>query len=305
MANIYESELEAELEDELHEDEFEFEDEGEGFLGSIGGALSGLLGEGEGEGEEELEFELEDELEGESEAGEQFFGNIFRGIGGLVKRAAPFLKRIAKVAAPMVGTAIGGPFGGMLGKFASSALGEGEEEFEDEFEFEGEGEFEYEDEGESESEAVHEIVNHELTSHEALAEMMAASASQAHHEGEAEAMIGASAMTVISPADRRVLRRMLPHLVRGTAVLTRILRRRRSTRIAVRAVPSIVRRTVKTLKKHAAAGKPITRKTVAKAAATQVKKVLSSPKVCTAAIARNVKSTRAARRGRRVRAVRG
>jgi hypothetical protein len=115
-------------------------------------------------------------------------------------------------------------------------------------------------------------------------------------------------MTMISPRDRRALRRALPHLVRGTAILTRILRRRRATRPAVRAVPSIVRRTVKQLKRRAAAGKPITRKAVARAAASEVKKVLGRPKVCAAAIARNVKSTRMARRksiGRRARAVRG
>jgi hypothetical protein len=154
----------------------------------------------------------------------------------------------------------------------------------------------------------HEIVSHELTQHEALAEMMAEAAAHEQHEGEAEAMAGAAVITVISPADRRALRRILPHLVRGVAILTRILRRRRITRPAVRAIPTIVRRTVNTLKRQAAAGKPITRRTAARAAATQVRKVLGSPTVCTAAIARNLKSSRAMR-GRRMaragRAVRG
>ena len=275
MSNMYESEWEAEeeaqggiateLEEEFHEGEEEAGHEGEGWLGAIGNIASSLLGEGEGEFEDESFFESEDE-------GEQFFGKI----GKFFKKAAPFLKKVAKVAAPIVGTAIGGPFGGMLGKVASSALGEGELELEGEFE----GEFE----GEGESEMAHEIANHELSQHEAMAEMMAESACKEAHEGEAEAMAGAAAVTVISPADRRALRRILPHLVRGTAILTRILRKRRITRPAVRAVPTIVRRTIKDLKKQAARGVPINRKTAAKAAAKQVKKVLSSPKACSAAI---------------------
>lgn len=324
----YSSELEAEMEQELHElhegaleGEGEAGLEGEGIFGTIGNVLGGLLGEGEGEfeGEGELhelhelhELEGEGELEGEFEAGEQFFGKAFRSIGRFVKKNSGLLKRIAKIAAPMVGTAIGGPFGAVLGKVASSALGEGELEQELEMhelgEFEGEGEFEFEGEGETHEaaqEAAYEIVNHEVTQHEALAEMMAEAAAQEQHEGEAEAMAGAATMTVISPADRRALRAILPHLIRGTAILTRVLRRRRATRPAVRAVPTIVRRTVKTLKRQAATGKPITRQLAARAAARQVRNVLGNPKVCTAAIARNLKSSRAVRGKRNARAVAG
>jgi len=70
-------------------------------------------------------------------------------------------------------------------------------------------------------------------------------------------------------------------------------------------VPTIVRRTVKTLKRQAAAGKPVTRRAAGRAAATQVKRVLGNPTVCAAAIARNVKSSRAMRKARRPRSVRG
>jgi hypothetical protein len=146
---------------------------------------------------------------------------------------------------------------------------------------------------------VHEIAAHPLTHNEAVAEMMAEAASYEAHEGEAEAMAGAATLTVISPADRRALRRILPHLVRGTAILTRILRRRRVTRPAVRAVPSIMRRTVKDLKRLAAKGIPITRKRAARAAARQVRRVLGSPKACGTAIARNLKVSRAYKRPRR------
>src|SRR5579871_1130834 len=119
----YENELEQEFEQELHElHEGEGETaeaglEGEGLLG----ALSGLFGEGEGEEEGELEmqelhefheFEGEGELahefegEGEFESSEQFFGKRFR---KFLSKAAPILKRVAKVAAPIVARAIGGP----------------------------------------------------------------------------------------------------------------------------------------------------------------------------------------------------
>jgi hypothetical protein len=262
--------------------------EGEGWLGTIGNIASSLLGEGEEEREEEgfLEGEEEGEEEGffESEdETEEFFGKI----GRFLKRAAPILKRVAKVAAPIVGTAIGGPFGGMLGKVASSALGEGEGETEDETEVEGE------------EEMAHEIASHEASHNEALAEVMAEAASHEAHEGEAEAMAGAAAVTVISPSDRRALRRILPHLVRGTAILTRILRRNKRTKVLVRTVPTIFRRTVRDLKRRAAAGQPVTRKTAARAAAKQVRRVLSSPKACTAAIRRNIKVSRIYKRPRR------
>ncbi len=316
MADMHEGELEMELESEFHEGETEDESslEGEGWLGAIGNAVGSLLGEGEEELEDENSFESEDEIEGESSLeGEGWLGaigniagsllgegededeNSFESedeaeqfFGGLKKflKKVPW-KQIAKVAAPIVGTAIGGPFGTALGGLASKALGEGE--YEDEMEIEGEGE----------QEMVHEIAAHPLTHNEAVAEMMAEAASLEAHEGEAEAMAGAATLTVISPSDRRALRRVLRHLVRGSAVLTRILRRRRSTRPLVRAVPSIMRRTVKDLKRQAARGIPVTRQGAARAAAKQVRRVLSSPKAAAAAITRNVKVSRAYKRPHR------
>jgi len=75
----------------------------------------------------------------------------------------------------------------------------------------------------------------------------------------------------------------------------------------VRAVPTIMRRTVKELKRKAVRGVPITRKTAAVTAAKQVRRVLGSPRVCHAAITRNVKVSRSYKRPhgwRRRRAVR-
>ena len=292
-----ESELESEFEQE-------FESEGEGFLGDV---VGGLLGEGEMMAE--LEFEGEGEFEGEAFLGdvvggllgeselegEQFFGNVF-------KKIAPFLKKVAKVAAPMVGTAILGPAGGMLGKFAANALGEGEFEFESEFEFEGEFESEFEfggeSEFESESEAENEISTRPVSEHEALAEMMAEAASNASGEGEAEAMVGAAVVTVLSPRDRRALSALLPDLLRGTAVLTRILRRHPRTRPLVKTVPAIMRRSVRHLKRRAAAGRPITRRAAARTTAREVRRIIGSPRLVRASLTRNRRTSRTMRRRR-------
>jgi hypothetical protein len=304
--------------------------------------------------ESEMELELEEELGGlgefEQQEGEweqpeltqefeadQFFGRAFRGIGRFVRRAAPLLRNVARVAAPLVGTAIGGPFGAILGRVASSALGE--EEFEHpgmahEFEHPGMAhefehpemaqefehpemaqEFEhpamaheFEHPGmahelempeleslESSQEVANEIAQHEVTHHEALAEIMAENAAHEQQEAQAEAMIGGAVVTVLSPRDRRALLRLLPHLVRGAAVLTRILRRRRATRPAVRAVPTIMRRTIATLRRQAAAGKPVTRQVAGRAAAVEVRRVLGSSSACAAAIRQNVRSARRSR----------
>jgi len=313
----YESELELELEDEFHEGELEDEAgmEGEGWLGTLGNIAGSLLGESEDELEAEDEFEDEDELEDEAGLeGEGWLGALGNIAGSLLgegedeyesegewedeteqfsfgsffKKALPILKKVAKVAAPIVGTAIGGPIGGKLGSAAAGAL---EGEYEDESEYEDE----------AESEVAHEIAAHQLTHNEAVAEMMAEAACNEAHEGEAEAMAGAAVVTVISPRDRRALRRILPHLTRGTAILTRILRRRDSTRAGVRAVPTIMRRTVKSLKRQAAKGAKITRRRAGRTAAKQIRSVLGNPKACVAAIRRNAKVSKAYKRPRPMR----
>ena len=89
-----------------------------------------------------------------------------------------------------------------------------------------------------------------------MAEAMAHYAAQAEHELEAEAMVGAATTVTISRRDRRAVRRSVPHLVRGAAILTRILRLRRRTRPIVRVVSTIIRRTVRSLRRSAAAGQP-------------------------------------------------
>jgi hypothetical protein len=314
---LRETELESEFEDES-EFESEFEDESEDF--DLGGVISGLLGEGEFEEELEDEGEAEGEefdlggvisgLLGEGEGefedeSEEFFGNIAR----FVRKNAPLLKQIARVAAPMVGTALGGPLGGALGNMAVRALGEGE--FEDEGEFELEGEFEDELEGEEEGEEFdlggvlsgllgegefEDEASHSMTEAEAMAEMMATIAAGASTEAEAEAMIGAATVTTLSARDRAELRRLLPHLVRASCVLTRLLRRNRRTRPVVAAVPTIVQRTARDLTRRASAGRPVNRRVAARVMSRQTQGVLGSPRRTAAALQRNARATSAMRR---------
>lgn len=275
----------------MQESEFELENEleieGEGFLGGLlgesefEGELEGFgetpLGEGEGEGL----FELEGELEGE-----QFsFGKIFSSIKKLAAKAAPILKQVAKVAAPIVGTAVGGPLGGKIGSFLGNALGEGELEYEFELETEGESEAEFET-----------VMRGPLTEQQGIGELMAAIASQAATEQEAEAQMGGAIVISLSPQDRATLKNVIPSLTRGAAVLTRILRGRQATRMMTRIVPTIVKRTAVTLKKQADSGHPITKAAAAKSMARQTRKVLSSPSICAHALQRNVNATRAVTR---------
>ena len=303
-------ELVHEMEDEAFfegEDFLEGEDESEGFIGGLASALGGLLGEGEEEHEHEGYFEGEDFLEGEDEGffegedegffeGEDFLegewedeGEAFLGgLKKLLKRAAPILKQVAKMAAPIVGTAIGDPLGGKLASQAAGLLGEGELEGY----FEGEDFLEGEDEGEFELHEYMTTLSHPATEAEAHAELMAAIASGASTEAEAEAMIGAATIGALSARERRELRRVLAHMVRGSAILTRLLRRRRITRPAVRAVPLIVHQTAKTLSRQAAAGRPITRQQAARVMARHTQRVLSSPRLTAGAIQRNASVAR-------------
>jgi hypothetical protein len=312
---LRETELESEFEDEA---ELESEFEGEEF--DLGGVISGLLGEGEGEGEYEEEAEEEGEefdlggvisgLLGEGEyedEAEEFFGSIAR----FVRKNAPLLKKVARIAAPMVGTAFGGPLGGSLASMAVKALGEGEFELEGELEGEFEGESEYEDELEDEGEEFdlggviggllgegefEDEAAYSMTEAEAMAEMMAAVAAGANSEAEAEAMIGAATVTVLSARDRAELRRLLPHLVRAACVLTRLLRRDRRARPALRTVPYIVQSTARDLSRRAAAGRPVNRRVAAKVMSRKTRGVLGSPRHTAAAMRRNVRATTALRR---------
>ncbi|WP_454199201.1 hypothetical protein [Nocardia sp. Marseille-Q1738] len=271
-----ESELEGELEGEL-EEEFELEGEYEEEFEFEGEYEQEFEFEGEYEGEYEQEFELEGEYEGEYEEefelegeyeGEEFFRRLRR----IVRN--PVFRSIARAAVPMIATAVGGPAAGMVARtVASRVLRESELELEGEFELEGEQEG-------------------RPTRTQAAAEAMAAAASRARSEAEAEAYIGAATVNALSARDQRALAALLPHLVHGSAVLTRILRRRRATRPAVRAIPSIVRRTGAVLRRRAAAGRPVTPRVAGRVMAGQTRRVLGDPRMAARSLQQNVRQAR-------------
>ena len=245
---------------------------------------------------------------GEYGEADQFFGRLRKiasGVGRFVKKNAGVFKKIGRFALPLVAGAVGGPLGGMLGKVAAQALREDELLGEDEFSHELLGEDELAGEfgsHESLGEALPELGGmgevHEAmpeAGYEVMAEVMAEVAAGAQHEAEAEAMAGAAAVSAISGADRAAIKRLLPHLVRGVAVLTRVLRSQRITRPAVRTIPTIVRQTVRTIRRRAAAGQPVSRRVAGQVMAGVTRRVLTSPRACGAAIIRNVRATASAR----------
>ena len=236
------------------------------------------------------EFELEGEGEFELESGEQFFGKIFKGIGRFVKKAAPILKSVAKVAAPMVGQ----PSAARSAQFsaswpappwakanwkASSKCTSSSSRAKANSSLKPKAKA-------SRKRCTKSFTTKSRTRGVGRDDGRSRGARTARRRGRSDGRSGGNdGYFACRPAGSSP---HPPHLVRGTAILTRVLRRRRATRPAVRAVPTIIRRTVNSVKRQAAAGKPITRKTVARAAASQVRKVLGSPRLCTAAIAKNV-----------------
>jgi len=320
------SELEDEFETEF-EDEFEGEFEGEGefeaeaewedefedeaFLSALGGVargIGGLLGEGEDEGEGEWEAEYEQEWEDEYED-EQFLGalgGLARGIGGLLgegedeleaewededeaeeffkrigralKKATPFLKTLAKTAGPLVATAIGGPAAGALARIVTRQL---------EAETEAELEAEFED-----------MATAPLPGAQAFAEYLAAQAASTESEAEAEALAGAAAYSSIRRRDRQELEQVLPALLRGAAVVTRLLHSDRRSRPGVRLVPGMVDAAGRTLRRRIEEGQPVGPTEVGQVLGTTARRVLSGGTARTAVMRRHARGLAHAHRHR-------
>jgi len=258
----FEDEYEIEGEDEYEvEGEDELEDEDEAFLGGLASLAGSLLGEGE------------DELEGEDE--EEYF---FKRIGRFVKRHSGVLKKIAKIAGPMIATAVGGPAAGAAARLLTRQL---EGEFEDEMEAE-----------------LEELATAPITASQALGEYLAAKAATTESESEAEAFAGSAVSISLTARDRARLENMLPHLVRGAAVLTRVLHRHPGSRQAVRLVPGIVASTGQTLARHSAGG-AIRPADVAAVLGGVTRRVLTDPRWQSGAVRRHARGLAHVHRRRR------
>jgi hypothetical protein len=81
----------------------------------------------------------------------------------------------------------------------------------------------------------------------------------------------------IMPRIARVMTRATPQLSRGVSNIARTLYRDPRTRHMVRTIPSIARRTVTTLARQAAAGRPVTPVAAQRVLAQQAYRVLTRP----------------------------
>jgi hypothetical protein len=83
----------------------------------------------------------------------------------------------------------------------------------------------------------------------------------------------------VLPRVARTVSRVTPHLTRGVGNLTRTLYRNPRTRPLLRAVPSIARRTVTSIARQAAAGRPVTPQQAVRTMARHHHRVLSNPQI--------------------------
>lgn len=171
------------------------------------------------------EFEDEYEFEGEFE-NEFEEPSVVRQVQGIPQRLP--MARIGQLAARAALDPGNGPF-------------IPESEFE--FEYEGESEYEYEDESEAGLNPIRRVYP------DALMEHLGHAATEAESEAEAEAFIGALVPMAARMAPRVLpaIARFVPHLIRAAANIARTLRRNPVTRPLVRAIPTIVQRTIVTL----------------------------------------------------------
>jgi hypothetical protein len=110
-------------------------------------------------------------------------------------------------------------------------------------------EFEFEDEFEGEFEFEEELNPIRRVYPDALMEHMGHAAAATESEAEAEAFVGALVPMAarLAAGAAPAVRRLLPHLVRAVANIVRTLRRNPATRALVRAVPTIIQRTIASL----------------------------------------------------------
>ena len=203
-----------------------------------------------------LEYELEWETEAE---GEEFIGRL---AGMAARTVTPQLLR-------RVG-----------GAAARSAITSGMRTL-------GLAEMEAEWEGEYEDEAFSNPVRRVYP--DAMMEHFAHAAADAETEEEAEAFIGALIPLAarLLPRVAPMVMRAAPGLVRAASGVVRTLRADPATRPLVRAVPTILRRTVADIGRQSAGGRAVTPQQAVQTLARQTGRILSNPAQCRHALQRN------------------
>lgn len=245
------------------------------------------------------------EMEAEQEA-EQFFGDAWRWLTRDGSQQRNLALRAARLALPggmgLAGSALGGlagpagaaALGGLGyggGRYLASQLPARELEFEGEFE----GEFELEGEFEGEFGGQHELSPSRRIYADALMEHLGAAAAEAESEQEAEAFIGAliPLAAKLLPMAGKLVSRAVPQLIRGAGQIVRGLRQAPQSRALVRAMPTVVRRTLGQLAQQTRQGRPVTAQQAALTLARNTQRVLSSPQARRAVLQRSLAGNRA------------
>jgi hypothetical protein len=175
-----------------------------------------------------------------------------------------------------------------------------------EYEFESGAlpELEAESAGESSHESLHELNPVRKIYPDAMMEHMAHEVAEAQSEQEAAEgflpliplvaakllPLAAKALPKVAkmlPKLIRTVNRVTPQLTRGVSRITRTLFRNPRTRPLVRTIPSIARRTVASIARQAAGGRPVTPQTAVRTLAQQTRTVLRNPRHRALAIRRS------------------
>ena len=129
---------------------------------------------------------------------------------------------------------------------------------------------------------------------DAMMEHLGHAAAETESEAEAEAFIGALVPLAarLLPRIAPTIMRAAPGLIRGAANVTRTLRANPTTRPLVRAVPTIMRRTVADIGRQARSGRPVSPQQAVRTLARQTQRVLSSPQQCSQVLRRSAAADR-------------
>lgn len=254
-------------------------------------------GYGESGGEGDWESGGWDSQEGfdseslEIERAEEFFGKLLRkagrfikgGVRALAKAGGPLLKRLAPIAAKVLGGAIGGPAGAAIaGSIASAVLQETGNESGMEIEAELTDE--------------HEAFEEASGNWDAYADMEEAAAEAAEAASDEESLPALMRMATSAArmfAGNRRLRRVIPVVVKGVSALAIMLRKNPQTRWAIRVLPQITRCTLTGLSRQPR----ITRKSVVQALIRCTARALSSRGHAGARLRRHRRVVRVSRGG--------
>jgi hypothetical protein len=213
---------------------------------------------------------------GEWEAENEYFPKErLDDIQKVAKASAPIAKQLAPIAARAL---VGSTPSPVAGNLLNSLLREGETTaVAMEAQLFGSNELETE------------VGNTEVAYEAALAEVLAAEASHSNSESEAEAFLGAAVPGIVkSMGGGRILRAVMPTLVQANARLVRLLHQKGvEGRRLLRLIPSILRRTIASLKAAYQGGQSVNSNLALHVMATQASRVFGNSQVVTHSIIRN------------------